>query len=134
MSNYIDTTDLNIEILDANNDFVKLKGVLKNSEISNWTNISLNNKTQILATNDHPFITQEGKTIVDDLIVGDCLFDNKDNKIKITKKEPQKITQDSFDVETETDTFMCSGIQSHNCRAAVNIDYSPHIYGKFNIG
>lgn len=134
MNKYLDVRKLDIEILDASGKFVKLKGVLKNSNISDWKEIKLKDDKDILATSDHPFITQNGRTIAEDLIEGEYLLDNNDEEVEIVKITDKDIIQDSYDVETETDTFMCSGIKSHNCRSAINIDYSPQIYGKFNLG
>lgn len=52
---------------------------------------------------------------------------------KITSIKPIEVTMDSYDVETETDTFTLSFVQSGNCRTSVrsnvNGDSSPNARG-----
>ncbi len=120
MSNYIATVNRNLSILDSNG-FVKCLGIIRNENISNWLKIVLCNRQTLMVTSDHPFITEYGKTIASDLIVGEHLF-YKDKTVKINSIEPIKKTDYSYDVETASGTFLVSNIKSSNCRTANGFD------------
>lgn len=120
-STYIDLKKDNIEILDENV-FVKLNGILKNESVTNWLQITLKNKKKLLVTEDHPFVTEYGKTLASDLIEGQYLFLDTGRKSAI--KSIEKITKesDSYDVETISGMFNFSGVHSFNCRTANGYD------------
>lgn len=104
-----------IEILDGDN-FVPLRGVLKNSNVSDWLKITLETGQELQVTSDHPFMNDNGKVIASDLIIGQYLYDNDDEPVQIVKIEELHETKSSFDVETESGMFSFSGIRSSNCR------------------
>ena len=72
MSTYIKIND-NLQILDGDK-YVKCIGILRNENISNWLKITLDNGQELTVTSDHPFITEQGKTIASDLLIGENLF------------------------------------------------------------
>lgn len=111
----------NIEILDGNR-FVSLKGILKNDNIENWLKISLSNGKTIEVTLDHPFVTNQGKTIASDLLPGQELILDNDNMVSIEHIEQINHIKPSYDVETETGMFNFSGVKSYNCRTANGFD------------
>lgn len=107
-------------LIKDNGSFVKCKGILRNLNVSNWVELKTDSKTLIL-TDDHPLdIKDKGRTFVKDIKLNDEIF-------LVEKKTSEKIksiiklerTADSFDVETESDTFDLSGVHSHNCRTRV---------------
>ena len=104
-----------IEILDGDN-FVPLKGILKNADINDWLKIILSNGQELNVTSDHPFMNDNGKVIASDLLVGQYLYDNDDEPIQIIKIEEVNETKASYDVETESGMFSFSGVRSSNCR------------------
>lgn len=65
---------------------------------------------------------------------------------KITKIEKLNISQNSYDVTTESEHFYCSGVRSHNCRAQLSPWFikggmtpadendKPVFVGRFNLG
>ena len=116
-----------IEILDGDN-FVSLKGILKNADINDWLKIIVSNGQELNVTSDHPFMNDNGKVIASDLLVGQYLYDNDDEPIQIIKIEEVNETKASYDVETESGMFSFSGIRSSNCRTYngydANFDFS----------
>ena len=106
MSTYIKIND-NLQILDGDK-YVKCIGILRNENISNWLKITLDNGQELTVTSDHPFITEQGKTIASDLLIGENLFyENEEISIKAIE-DIEKIDY-SYDVETESGTFSLSG-------------------------
>ena len=110
---YINTSG--IEILDGDN-FVPLKGVLKNANVKDWIRLTLETGQTIEVTSDHPFMNDNGKVIASDLIVGQYLYNNDDEPIQIIKIEEISESKPSYDVEIESGMFSFSGIRSSNCR------------------
>ena len=107
-------------IKDIDGNFTKIKKIIKNKNVIDWLLIELGNGQQITVTSDHPFITQEGQTLACDLKPGYSLFLDTDDEVEIISITELDRVANSYDVETETGTFVFSGIQSHNCRAAVS--------------
>ena len=107
-------------LIKDNGSFVKCKGILRNLNVSNWVEVKTDSKTLIL-TDDHPLdIKDKGRTFVKDIELNDEIFlveEKTSEKIKSIIKLER--TADSFDVETESDTFDLSGVHSHNCRTRV---------------
>ena len=120
MSNYIATANNNLSVLDGNT-FVKCLGIIRNENVSNWLKIVLCNRQKLIVTSDHPFITEYGKTIASDLIVGEPLF-YKNKPVKIHSIEPIKKTDYSYDVETSSGMFSISNVKSSNCRTSNGFD------------
>lgn len=119
-STYLKLANKGIEIFD-NGKFTPLKGVLKNVNVSNWLQITLADNKKLTTTTDHPFITNDGKVIASDLLVGQELLSDGIYQEITSIEEVQRIA-DSFDVETESGTFDFSGVHSSNCRTANGFD------------
>lgn len=119
---YIDLDAVGIVkyIKDIDGTYSKIKKIIKNKNITDWLLIELGNGQQLTVTSDHPFITPEGQTVACDLKPGYSLFLDTDEEIEIVSITELDRVANSYDVETETGTFVFSGIQSHNCRAAVS--------------
>lgn len=133
-------------VKDIDGTYSKIKKIIKNKNVTDWLLIELGNGQQITVTSDHPFITPEGQTVACDLKPGYSLFLDTDEEIEIVSITKLDRVANSYDVETETGTFVFSGIQSHNCRAnlspwyvrggmepADENDY-PIFEGRFNMG
>ena len=107
-------------LIKDNGSFVKCEGILRNLNVSNWVEVKTDSKTLIL-TDDHPLdIKDKGRTFVKDIELNDEIYlveEKTSEKIKSIIKLER--TADSFDVETESDTFDLSGVHSHNCRTRV---------------
>lgn len=127
-SNYIDTSDLDIQIL-SNNEFVPLLGILKNNKkaTSQIGMVSIiykyiNGSQRVFTcTKDHPLKTNNGRKRADELIVGeDCLYDSITGSIcELVRIVDANSFRETYDVETDNDMFDVSGIISHNCRTRV---------------
>ena len=147
----IDLIDKNIYkyVLDIDGTFTRIKSVLRNSNVSNWLRITTANRS-ILVTTDHPLIIDNKVVYACNLSVGDYIIDSDGNKDFITSVKKVDRTDYSYDIETESHTFIFSGIQSHNCRSFLGPDVTgngwnnkakakdwtptPKYYGRFNIG
>lgn len=107
-------------LIKDNGSFVKCKGILRNLNVSNWVEVKTDSKTLIL-TDDHPLdIKDKGRTFVKDMKLNDEIYLVEEKTFeKITSIVKLERTADSFDVETESDTFDLSGVHSHNCRTRV---------------
>jgi len=138
---------LNRYVVDIDGSFTKVRKVIKNKNVGDWLEISLENGQILQVTSDHPFLTENGgQTIACELHVGESLLDEDDEPLKIVSITPVNRIANSFDIETESGTFMVSGIQSHNCRAQTSAWYErggfapaddddrPVFDGRFNMG
>lgn len=145
---YIDLEAIGINryVKDIDGAFVRVKKVIKNKNVTDWLLITLDNGRQLTVTTDHPFITPEGQTLATDLCVGSFLVLDTEEPIRISSIDVLERTANSYDIETESGTFVFSGVQSHNCRAnlspwfvrggmepADENDY-PVYEGRFNMG
>lgn len=126
-TDYVDTSKTDIKIWDSSsNDFVQVKKFIRNRSVNNWNVIKFNKGYSLTATSDHPLpVIGKGRTFVKDLKVGDKipLSDSMSEFVQvleITAGCPDdKDSRYSYDVETVTDRFDVSGLQSHNCRTRV---------------
>ena len=133
VSVYLDTED-KVTIYDSYNEsFVNCKKVIINSKIKDWIRITISNTITIDCTPDHPLPiytdTDEGvfsqRLRADEVCVGDKLLLSNYESVgieqfgTITNIEFYTDNKFSYDVETESDRFDVSGINSHNCRTRV---------------
>lgn len=120
-SEYIDTSDENIRILDSyTGDFVQVKKFIRNHDVDNWRTVKFLDGYSLVATADHPLpVVGKGRTFVEDMKVGDKVLSSEFVELTVLNIEYTEIDDYSYDVETVTDRFDVSGIQSHNCRTRV---------------
>ena len=143
-SRYIDMEKetLDLRIWDSHtNAFVKVKKFIMNHNVTNWRRVEFSNGNHVVVTGDHPLpVEGRGRTMVDDIHIGDKIpVTSNYPKIDLIDKiaqylsikftfvsstevrsiEPISYSGYSYDVETESDRFDFSGIQSHNCRTRV---------------
>lgn len=136
----------NMLIFDSSsNGFVKVKKFIRNDDYNRWNRVKFNGRVLTL-TSDHPLPTQRGRIAVEDLKPGDTVPASKYEKESDFSKEYTvesveflgNIGEYEYDVETESDRFDVSGINSHNCRSMLspwkdeNGNYK--YWGRFNIG
>lgn len=136
----------NMLIFDSSsNGFVKVKKFIRNDDYNRWNRVKFNGRVLTL-TSDHPLPTQRGRIAVEDLKPGDTVPVSKYNKesefsekyILESVEFLGNIGEYEYDVETESDRFDVSGINSHNCRSMLspwkdeNGDYK--YWGRFNMG
>lgn len=134
----LEAKDLFRFVKDIDGEFTRIKKVIRNKNISNWVRIHFGEKN-ILVTTDHPFVIEDGQIIAGELSVGDYLLDEDWKPIYITELEPVDRVTYSYDIETESETFVFSGISSHNCRSILSTWIDPEtnqakFYGRFNLG
>lgn len=136
----------NMLIFDSSsNGFVKVKKFIRNDDYNRWNRVKFNGRVLTL-TSDHPLPTQRGRIAVEDLKPGDTVPASKYEKENDFSKEYTvesveflgNIGEYEYDVETESDRFDVSGINSHNCRSMLspwkdeNGNYK--YWGRFNMG
>lgn len=136
----------NMLIFDSSsNGFVKVKKFIRNDDYNRWNRVKFNGRVLTL-TSDHPLPTQRGRIAVEDLKPGDIVPASKYEKESDFSKEYTvesveflgNIGEYEYDVETESDRFDVSGINSHNCRSMLspwkdeNGNYK--YWGRFNMG
>ena len=141
---YVEKYNLCIEDIDGK--YVKIKKLIKNYNVTDWLVFELADGKKITVTSDHPFMINDGYVLANELSIGDYLLTDDGKEIVITKIIPLKRICSSYDVETESGTFVFSGIQSHNCRAQTSAWYErggmtpaddkdkPIFDGRFNMG
>lgn len=136
----------NMLIFDSSsNGFVKVRKFIRNDDYNRWNRVKFNGRVLTL-TSDHPLPTQRGRIAVEDLKPGDTVPASKYGKENDFSKEYTlesveflgNIGEYEYDVETESDRFDVSGINSHNCRSMLspwkdeNGNYK--YWGRFNMG
>lgn len=72
-SYYLDVENKGVEIYDSyTGDFVKVKKVIRNEDVTNWRAVTFSNHKTIILTSDHPVpVEGKGRTRVEDLVEGD---------------------------------------------------------------
>lgn len=136
----------NMLIFDSSsNRFVKVKKFIRNDDYNRWNRVKFNGRVLTL-TSDHPLPTQRGRIAVEDLKPGDTVPASKYEKESDFSKEYTvesveflgNIGEYEYDVETESDRFDVSGINSHNCRSMLSPwkdeDGNYKYWGRFNMG
>lgn len=145
---YIDLEALDIVkyVKDIDGTYTRIKRIIKNNNVTDWLLISLSNGKKLTVTTDHPFIVPEGQIPAGELFVGQSLLDINDELLKIIDISTVTKCASSYDIETESHTFVFSGVQSHNCRANLSPWYmrggmdpadendKPIYDGRFNLG
>lgn len=127
----MDTEKAGIEVWDSKSDsFVKVKKIIANLDKGDWYNVYLDNMQVLKLTGDHPLpVDGKGRTFVCNMQAGDQVelghkvteqgkFEKKFATVTNIEWIPE-YHENSYDVETATDTFDVSGVCSHNCRTRV---------------
>lgn len=134
--------------------FVKVLTWIENPERGNWFHVKFSNGCSLTLTGDHPLPTQRGRVFVEDMVVGDKVpvanppvINGEAMGAARSKPKNAKYAQvvsiefigergkKSYDLETESDRFDLSGINSHNCRTRVmaNVNGPETTSGRGNL-
>lgn len=132
-STYVNTDGI-VDIYDSNSEsFVNCKKLIININVKDWVKLTISDTITIDCTIDHPLpiyeVVDEDITSVrmraDEVSIGDKILLSNYNSMSvdtfgtITNIEFYTANKYSYDVETESDRFDVSGINSHNCRTRV---------------
>ena len=137
LAHFVDTPE-GLEIYDTfSSGYTKVKRFICNEDIGVWNRVTFKSydKTyKILLTNDHPLPTQRGRIMVKDLVYSDVVYEAiTKTPVMVTNIEPLGFrNRFGYDVETESDHFDVSGINSHNCRTLIG--YDRHGLGYIKLG
>ena len=151
----IDLSQLDIKVYDIGGKWTKIRHIFKNDKTNTplmmeITYLDNDKKYSISCTEDHPLWTGTKFTRADELVVGDNLYRADGLVMPIINIEWYVEQVDSYDIGTETGTFIGSDIQMHNCRSFLTPDRTIHLgnlaraqnyqngkpkyYGRFNMG
>lgn len=119
--------NFNIKVLDRDNKWVKIKHIFKNDKFNTPLMMHIRyleneNEFTLSCTEDHPLWTGNGFTKASDLHIGDYLYRADGVKLPITMVSWHWERCDSYDIGTESGTFIGSDIIMHNCRTANGYD------------
>lgn len=131
---YIDLEPYDVEVFDnALQDFVKCKKLIKNTAVTNWTEVEFSNGIVLRLTDDHPLYLERGRTYVQDIEIGDKIR-YLDTIVEVVEIRYVDRIADSYDVETVSDRFELSGFNSGNCRTRVigNVNGPEQTTGRGN--
>ena len=132
-------TDKDIKVLDKDNKWVKLKSIFKNdkdnSPMMMCIQYILNNKEYCLScTEDHPLWNGKDFIRADELTLKDKLYRIDNLQLDIIKVSYYNQKCDSYDIETESGTFIGSNVIMHNCRTFIGYDINGLGYSKIGRG
>lgn len=123
----INLEDKDIKVLDVDGRWTKIRHVFRNTPNSSPLMMHIyykehNHIYEIDATCDHPFYNGNGFTKAEDLKVGDYLYRADNLPLEIINITWTTIKVESFDIGTESGTFIGSDIKMHNCRTYSSSD------------
>lgn len=142
-SNYY-VTESHVSIYDSSTGrYVNCKKFIVNEKVVDWFKLTFSDGRCLVCTSDHPLPIYSKsndnsriklretsvRTFARDIKIGDLvalsdmvLDDNTDRYIEVTDISVIDMCANSYDVETDSDRFDVSGINSHNCRTRVISD------------
>ncbi len=123
----IDLSHLDIKVLDRGNCWTKIRHIFKNDKLNTPQMMHIrylehDKVRELSCTEDHPLWTGETFTKACDLVVGDNLYRADNLPLPILQITWHNTNIDSYDIGTETGTFIGSDIIMHNCRTANGAD------------
>lgn len=124
---FINLEDKDIKVLDIDGRWTKIRHVFRNTPNSSPLMMHIyykeyNHIYEIDATCDHPFFNGNGFTKAEDLKIGDYLYRADDLPLEIINITWTTMKVESFDIGTESGTFVGSDIKMHNCRTYSSTD------------
>lgn len=113
--------DEDIKVLDKDNKWVKIRHIFKNDKQNTplMMHVYYNeygSEYCLTCTEDHPIYNGKDFTRADKLKVGDYVYRFDGEKFPITAISWHWEAMDSYDIGTETGSFIASDIITHNCR------------------
>ena len=132
----IDLTQYDIKVLDRDNKWVKIKHIFKNDKHNSpfMMHIFYNEYGKemcLTCTEDHPLWNGEKFVRADQYKVGEKIYRADNTPFEVTDICWHWETVDSYDIGTETGSFIGSDIIMHNCRTRV---YENRFGPKTSIG
>lgn len=123
----IELSEFDIKVLDRDNRWVKIKHIFKNDKLNSPQMMHIyyrecGKEYCLSCTEDHPLWTGSKFTRADQLKVGDSLFRADGLELPITDICWHWEAVDSYDIGTETGSFIGSDIIMHNCRTYNGFD------------
>lgn len=120
---FIDLNDADIKVLDRDNKWVKVKHVFRNDSHNTPLMMQLTYEESgkdytLCCTEDHPLWTGKTFTKMCDLKIGDHIYRGDNEELTIKKIFYCHDRKESYDIGTETGSFIGSDIIMHNCRTA----------------
>lgn len=120
----IDLNELDIKVLDRGNKWVKVKHVFKNDKHNTPLMMHIYYKERdkemcLTCTEDHPLWNGEKFVRADEYKKGDFIYRADNEKFEVIDISWYWEAVDSYDIGTETGSFIGSDIIMHNCRTRV---------------
>lgn len=120
---FISLEDCNYKVLDKDNKWVKIKHIFKNDKMNTPLMMHISYKEHdktytLCCTEDHPLWNGTVFVRADKLHVGDKLYRADGLALEIVEIKYNTERTDSYDIGTETGSFIGSDIIMHNCRTA----------------
>lgn len=123
----IDLKDRDIKVLDRDNKWVKVNHVFKNSEFNtplmmHITYLDDGHKYTLCCTEDHPLWTGSKFVEASKLTTSDKIYRADNKELDIIEIKWHNGRRESYDIGTETGSFIGSDIIMHNCRTVNGAD------------
>ena len=120
---FIDLTESNIMVLDRDNKWVKVLHVFRNDKMNTPLMMHISYKEfdkvyTLCCTEDHPLWTGEDFTVASKIVPGDFIYRGDGMKLEVTEVRYCVERKESYDIGTESGSFLGSDIIMHNCRTA----------------
>ena len=118
---------LDIMVYDIHDRWVKVNHIFKNSAENTPLMLHIEYRDDVYdctldCTEDHPLWTEDGFVQAGQLSVGDTIYTSSGSAAVIQDIKWYAHSQCSYDIGTETGTFIGSDIMMHNCRTANGAD------------
>lgn len=122
---YLD--DLDIKVLDRGNKWVKINHIFKNDKMNaplmmHISYLEYDKIYTLCCTEDHPLWNGKEFVRADSLKKGDNLYRADELPLPIVEIKYHTDRADSYDIGTETGSFIGSDIIMHNCRTMIGYD------------
>ena len=123
----INLEDKDIKVLDRGNTWVKVRHIFMNNRYNSPFMMHIRyqeyDKEHVIScTEDHPLWTGENFTQAKDIKHGDLLYRADGKELPVIETSWHWEPVDSYDIGTETGTFIGSDIVMHNCRTYNGFD------------
>ena len=133
----IDLSDYDIKVLDIGNKWVKVKHIFKNDYRNTPAMMHIwykefDRSYCLSCTEDHPLWTGKSFTEAAKIKKGDFIYRADGLELEVTDVSWHWCSVDSYDIGTESGTFIGSGIMMHNCRTMIG--YDRHGLGYKRVG
>lgn len=124
---FIDLTESDVMVLDRDNKWVKVLHVFRNDKMNTPLMMHITYKEfdkiyTLCCTEDHPLWTGEDFTVASKIVPGDFIYRGDGMKLEVTDVRYHVERRESFDIGTESGSFIGSDIIMHNCRTANLVD------------